>query len=250
MQEVPPPIAHKGEPVTLICSRGTLPPIDLPSESSCVCRDLLWSTPPLLPSPTMCLLPQAQNSSQVPFSVVIHTPALGALCPSTSGCLHRVNLSPLWGTDLQSLTHSAQPPSKHLRLWCPSRWYWWSVLFFLCFSLLSLAAGAFLWSFEVPPSWLISLSVRWVPKVQVPLLFHSSLSGVLVPSWFLSLYFCSIQLCGGFLSLFGALRPSASAQIFCVNGSTCRWFFFSNMFVREGQHHILLLCHFLFFLQI
>lgn len=40
----------------------------------------------------------------------------------------------------------------------------------------------FLCDVEVPASWLISLTVMWLPRVWVPLLFHSSLSGVLVPS--------------------------------------------------------------------
>ena len=39
---------------------------------------------------------------------------------------------------------------------------------------------AFLWGFEFSPFWLISLSVRWLPWVWVPFLFHSSLSGLLV----------------------------------------------------------------------
>ena len=36
-----------------------------------------------------------------------------------------------------------------------------------------------------PPSQLISPSVRWPPRVWIPFPFHSSLSGVLVLSWFL-----------------------------------------------------------------
>ena len=45
----------------------------------------------------------------------------------------------------------------------------------------------FLWGFEVPLSWLISPLVRWLPRVWVLFFFQSSLSGVLVPSWFFSL---------------------------------------------------------------
>ena len=45
----------------------------------------------------------------------------------------------------------------------------------------------FLWGFEVPLSQLISPLVRLFPRVWVPFLFHSSLLGVLVPSWVLSL---------------------------------------------------------------
>ena len=42
---------------------------------------------------------------------------------------------------------------------------------------------AFLWGFEaLSLYWLISSSISWPPSVQVPFLFHSSLSGVLIPS--------------------------------------------------------------------
>ena len=44
---------------------------------------------------------------------------------------------------------------------------------------------AFLGDFEVSPSWLIVLSVMWLPRMWVPFLLHSSLLGMLVPSWFL-----------------------------------------------------------------
>ena len=67
-------------------------------------------------------------------------------------------------------------------------------------------------------------------RVQIPFLFHSFLSEVLVPYWLLlfsSLFsFHSTQLYGGFLALFGGLGSSDSIQwIFCVNHGTCRWVF-------------------------
>ena len=81
---------------------------------------------------------------------------------------------------LWSLTLSAQPQPEHLRLWCLRM-----VVLMVCvaLSLLCLPLSsccAFLWGFEVPPSWLISTSVRWLSMVRVPFLFHNSLSGVLV----------------------------------------------------------------------
>ena len=98
----------------------------------------------------------------------------------------------------------------------------------LCVSLLCLLSGCcdFLCGLEFrPPSRFISLlSVRWSPRVWVPFLLHSSLSGV-QECWsypdsclFFSLsllslfHFCSTQLCERFLALFGVLRSSASIQ--------------------------------------
>ena len=63
---------------------------------------------------------------------------------------------------------------------------------------LSPATALFSWGFEIPPSSvLIPLSVRWLPRIQIPFLFHSSLSGVLAPSQLLflfSLLFSSLSL--------------------------------------------------------
>ena len=75
---------------------------------------------------------------------------------------------------------------------------------------------AFLGKFEVPLFQLISPSVRWLPRTWVLFLFHSSLSGMLVPTQFffsLSLFFfCSTQLCQEFLALLGGLNSSASIR--------------------------------------
>ena len=105
----------------------------------------------------------------------------------------------------------------------------WEVVLIVCEALSLLCPPQssccdFLWGFEVPPSYLISLSVRWLPRLWVPFLFRSSLSGVLVLSWLFP--FCSTHLCGGFLALYGGLRSSATIQyMFHVNHSTCRWGF-------------------------
>ena len=60
-------------------------------------------------------------------------------------------------------------------------------LFLLC--LPQSSCCAFLCGFEVPLSWLISSPIRFFPRMCVSFLFHSSLSGVLVLSCFLSLPF-------------------------------------------------------------
>ena len=135
-----------------------------------------------------------------------------ALLPSPSSCLHTANSSLLPGIKLQILSLSTQPMPEHLRLW-----YLGSVILMVhaALTLLCLPQSSccnFLQDFEVPPSQLISLSVRWLPRVWVPFLFHSFLSGMLAPSSFLFslFFFCSIQLCGGFLAFLGG--SSASIQ--------------------------------------
>ena len=69
--------------------------------------------------------------------------------------------------------------------------------------------STFLSDFEVPPSCLISPSVSWLSRVWVPYLFHSSILGMLVQSWFLFslslFFFCSVQLHQESLALFGGL---------------------------------------------
>ena len=61
---------------------------------------------------------------------------------------------------------------------------------------------------------------------------------------FLSLFFfCSTQLCQEFLALFGGVSSSASIQLkFYVSSFTCRCVVF-DVFVAEGEHDLLLLCH-------
>ena len=111
---------------------------------------------------------------------------------------------------LQSLSLSVQLLPKYLRLCFPGWYCRWSVWLSLCFALLSPAALFLaLWG----PS--ISLSVRWPPRVWVPFIsqlpFRNS-SPVLIPFLSLSFFFCSTQLCGGVLALFGGLNSSASVQ--------------------------------------
>ena len=148
-------------------SYGSLPLLLSPSPTmapcfSCGPRPLprfpqLWSSAPqpmlhhsLAPQavstqPTLVLSPELTSRTWV---------SVPSPNPSISGC-------DVWGGGADDLcsSYSALPPQS-------------SCYPFLC-------------NFEVPPSWLISLLVRWLPRIWVPFLFNSSLSGVLVPSWFL-----------------------------------------------------------------
>ena len=80
----------------------------------------------LLPSPKMApFLSYLRTFSQVPSALASPSSAHGILLPthgtlllSPLGCLHTANPSPLPGTDLQSLSLSAQPPPECFRLWC------------------------------------------------------------------------------------------------------------------------------------
>ena len=152
----------------------------------------------------------APTSSWVPLAVVFHSPAHSTLLPCSSGCLHTASPSSLPGTDFQSLSLSTQPTPEHLRL-CAL-----GVIQMTCLALTLLCPHqssfcTFLGNFAVPLS---CLWVRWLPGSWTPFLFRSSFSGVLVPSWFIFyfFFFCSIQLCGGLLALFGGLSSSASIQ--------------------------------------
>ena len=106
-----------------------------------------------------------------------------------------------WPSKLES-QHPAPVPSKCLRLWCMEQWYQCSVRLSLYFAPLRPAALS-------SKALRLPLCPGWSPHQlsslpgQIPFLFHSSLSGVLVLSRFLfSLSFsvCFTQLCGGFLS--------------------------------------------------
>ena len=164
-----------------------------------------------------------------------------------------------WGVPLLSLWHTAPPHVAHCLLVphaIPSpfpRTNLWSLslstqpypsvsgcvvqvvvkiifvaLILFCYSQSSCCT--FLGNFEVPPTWLIFPSVRWLPRMCIPFFFHSSLLGMLVPSWFLFplslFFFCSTQLCQRSLALFGSLSSSASIQLmFCASHSICRCVF-------------------------
>ena len=76
---------------------------------------LSHSAPPLdLPIMVPCFSCEPRPAPG--FPVVVHH------SPDLSGCLCTANPNPLPRTDLQSLSLSAQPPPKGLRLWCPQWW--------------------------------------------------------------------------------------------------------------------------------
>ena len=133
-----------------------------------------------------------------PRPLLFFSPANGKLLPSPSGCLHRANPSPLPKTDLWSLSQCLVLARASQTVVSGT------VLQMICAPLALLcppqsSCCAFLSDFEVPSSLIFSLCFRWLPRVWVPFLFHSSLSGMLVLSRFLffSFYFCSTKLCGG-----------------------------------------------------
>ena len=106
--------------------------------------------------------------------MVVCSLAYGTLLPRPSGCLLPANPG-LPRPDLQSLSLRAQPPPEHLKLWLQG-----GGADYLCSYHSALPSsvkeeGIFL-HFEIPPSWLISLSVSWLPRVGVPFLFWGSFS--------------------------------------------------------------------------
>ena len=96
------------------------------------------------PSNGTLLLLQAQASSRVPLALVLCCPMWFTAPESLGLSPHTANPSPLPLTDLQSLSLRvlrAQPPPKHLRLWCPGEVVPRSVWLSCCFALLSPAAA-------------------------------------------------------------------------------------------------------------
>ena len=129
------------------------------------------------------LLLWAQTSSEVSSAMAFCSLAHGAMLPRPSGCLHTANPSPLLGIELRSVNLSAQPLLKHLSLWCLV-----AVVQIVCVAHILLcprsSCCAFLGNFEVPPSWQISPSIRWLPGVDSFLLSRlplRSASSILIP---------------------------------------------------------------------
>ena len=141
------------------------------------------SPPPLAPPPngTLALL-WAEASSCAPLAMVLCSPAHGTLLRSPSGCLHTANPSPFPGTDLWSLSLSAQPLSEYLRLW----WYQWFVWLPLCFSLLSPAGALFSVALRFPVS---TDTLQAVDSFSLSLLPLRSADPILIPFILFSLSF-------------------------------------------------------------
>ena len=122
---------------------------------------------------------QWQLASAVGPDLLLGSLGCGTLLPTPSGRLHTTSPGPLPGTDpLSQFSGCGQrvsgcgvlgggtSVSAALLLLCP----------------LQSSCCALLPGFEVPPSQPISLLVQQLPRVWVPFLFHSSLSGVLILS--------------------------------------------------------------------
>ena len=148
-------------------------PVALSSKSLHACKDVLWhSTLPPLALPQLCLA-SPEVIDLLPAAVLQPQPM--AHC-SLSPQAVSTQLTLILSSELISrLSLSAQPPSECLRLWCPGKWYQWCLALSLLF-LPQSSCCTFLWGFDVPLSWMISLSLRWLPRVQIPFLFHCSLS--------------------------------------------------------------------------
>ena len=87
---------------------------------------LLWSSPTVVP----CLSRRSGPSPGFPLPwlstpqpLVYYSPTCGALLLGPLSCLHTTSPSPLTGTDLWSLSLSAQPTPKHLGLRCLCWWF-------------------------------------------------------------------------------------------------------------------------------
>ena len=139
------------------------------------------------------LLASCMGPSFIPYSCGSPLSSPWHTTPEPLRLIHTGNPSPLPGTDLQSLSLNVHALPEHLRLCCSG------VVVPMVYSSLSLLwpllsrCCAFPQDIEVPsPSLLISLSVRWPPKVHILFLFHSSFSGVLV--LYLCLFFSSLSL--------------------------------------------------------
>ena len=127
------------EPASGICLRAACDSTSPPSELIGTCTHLSaksflwWSTPPphLLPTSSTTMAPCLSCGSRpspllwfsTPQPVAYRFPTHGSLLLSPLGGLYTTNPSPFPGTDLWSLSLSAQPPPKHLRLWCLCRWF-------------------------------------------------------------------------------------------------------------------------------
>ena len=209
------------------------------------------------PSPSHCSLPSS-GALLLWWAQAFSCTSCGTLLLASSGSFHTANPSPL-----PELTSKAWVSVPSYRLSVPGCGIpvdgTDGLCGSLCFALLSPP------NFEAPPpSWLVSPSVRWPPRVRIPFLFHSSISEVLVPTWFpffsFSLSFFSpfvllsyMEGFSPFLEVWGLL-PAFSrcfVQIVLHVEAGFFWFVFwgvfwfdcFDVFVGEGELHVLLLCH-------
>lgn len=145
--------------------------------------------------------------------------------PSPSGCFHIAKPSPLPGSDPQRPSLSAQILLECLKLGCTRWWYWLSVwLFLLCPP--EARWYPFLWGFWAPPpSWRISLLVRWLPVCKFIYFFTATSQECWsYPDSFFFFSLSTLSLClffspfllprlwAGFLALFRSLKSSTGIQ--------------------------------------
>ena len=166
------PLVHtRGAWPPVACIRGTLSPIaysrGTPPGNSHLCRERYsYGSPPLSSCPPQQWhlgYPLGPDLSWVPSTLAFGSPACGIPLPSPSGCLHTANPSALPGTNLWSLSLSAQPRPEHLRQWSPG-----VVVQVICVALTLFCPPqsilcTFLHDFEVHPSWPISPLVGCFP---------------------------------------------------------------------------------------
>lgn len=183
----------RGSSQFIACARGA-PPL---RALACKGSFLWWSAPPALTLPTMVLCFYWRPRPPPSFPLLWHsTPKPREHCtPPTAHCslsYHAVPTQPLLVLSLELTSGawvSAPSSCQALRLWCPGWWcpgWWcrWSTRLLLYLALFSPTTALFLSDFEVCQCQMISPLVRWLPMMWVPFSFHSSLSGMLVPSWF------------------------------------------------------------------
>ena len=151
-----------------------------PKAYTCAEKEVPMAVLPLLlsHSPRMVLVSLAS-----PW-LLLHFLSCGPPPLGPSGCFRTANPSPFFGTDLW-IQASALSPHLSLRLWHTGHGP-----HLLCRSVFTLPCSDrqlhFSLRFKVPPSsQLISSPVKWPPSVQTPFIFYTSLSGMLVQSWFL-----------------------------------------------------------------
>ena len=170
--------------------------------------------------------------------MALHSPAHSTPLSSPSGCLQNTNLHllhrPNWRLPGKS-------PPEHLRQQClrvvKLRIVWPSLVQILYFSMSPWEA------------WLISLLVRWLRRVWVPLLFHNSFSGQCQShpnsSLSLSLFFFLLYLVmlEGFLR-FWKLKAfyQNSVDVLCKSFHESIFCFVFDMVVCEGEHQVFLFC--------
>ena len=137
----------------------------LPSESLCTCRGVPMVVQPFFSHPPQqwCLaFPAGPVLLLGSPGCGILLPSLWHIAPSPSGCLHTANPSPFHGTDLRSLSLSAEYPARAFQPVVSGEVVQMIYVALSLFFPPQSTCCAFLSDFVDPQSWLISLPVRWL----------------------------------------------------------------------------------------